>query len=198
MANDTPSRKRKREPLKPVKPGTRRAKATETHSGGHPGFVPTAAEREFVRVMSGLKMTSQEICRVLGVGRGDPTNNKTGKPIAKTTLWRHFRNELVSGHSLLRAEIAGRWRAALNNGERWAIEAGLRNKFGWDPGRYGGLIGPPDDGDVQPTIAVEFVVPGYGASGREEERPGLPSPQRALPAPMFKDVDGTWKPMPDE
>jgi hypothetical protein len=69
--------------------------------------------------MAGLKMTSQENCRVLDAGRGDPTNNETGKPIARSTLWRYFRNELISDHSLLRAEIAGRWRAALNNGERW-------------------------------------------------------------------------------
>ena len=102
-------------------------------------------------------MTSQENCRVLDAGRGDPTNNETGKPIARSTLWRYFRNELISDHSLLRAEIAGRWRAALKNG--WAVEAGLRNKCGWDPGRYGGLIGSPDDGDINPTVQIEFVMP---------------------------------------
>ena len=127
-------------------------------------------------------MTSQEICRVLDVGRGDPTNNETGKPIARSTLWRYFRNELISDHSLLRAEIVGRWRAALKNG--WAVEAGLRNKCGWDPGRYGGLIGSPDDGGINPTVQIEFVMPsGNRLPELEYDRPIDPT-QKRLPPPL--------------
>ena len=191
------SRGRKR---RPVKPGTRPAKATSKHSGGRPGFVPSNSEKEFVKTMCGMRMSVLEICKVIGFGRRDPTNNKSGKPISKKCLYKYFRDELAGGRALLRAEIAGRFRAALANGERWAIEAGLRSQFGWDPNRYGGLIGgPPDDGDnIMPAVAVTFVVPGFGESERKEERHGLPGPQRALPAaeqPMFKDAAGVWRPL---
>ena len=194
---EQPERRSRGRKRAPVKPGTRPARATATHRGGKPGFVPTATEREFVRVMSGLRMTTQEICRVIGFGRGEQTNNKSrgGKPIARSTLWRYFRNELDSGHSLLRAEIAGRWRAALANGERWAVEAGLRNKFGWDPGRYGGLIEPPDAGDVLPLTQVEFVVPGKVPEAPEWQPPEGP---RLLPAPreMRQNPFGIWEEAP--
>ena len=175
------SRGRKRAP---VKPGTRPAKATNKHSGGRPGFVPSNSEREFVKTMCGMRMSVAEIAKVIGFGRRDPTNNKSGRPISKKCLYKHFRDELAGGRSLLRAEIAGRFRAALADGQRWAIEAGLRSQFGWDPNRFGGLIGPPDDGEaVQPTIAVEFVIPGYGSSKIEPEPAPVPG-QRLLPAPV--------------
>jgi hypothetical protein len=171
------SRGRKRAP---VKPGTRPAKATNSHSGGRPGFVASNSEREFVKTMCGMRMSAAEICKVLGAGRRDPTNNKSGRPISKKCLYKHFRDELAGGRSLLRAEIAGRFRAALADGQRWAIEAGLRSQFGWDPNRFGGLIGPPDDGEaVQPLVQVEFVVP---SGRREEERRPDPN-QRLLPPP---------------
>lgn len=183
------SRGRKRAP---VKPGTRPAKATNKHSGGRPGFVPSNSEREFVKTMCGMRMSVAEIAKVIGFGRRDPTNNKSGRPISKKCLYKHFRDELAGGRSLLRAEIAGRFRAALADGQRWAIEAGLRSQFGWDPNRFGGLIGPPDDGEaVQPTIAVEFVIPGFGSSQHkrlsgpeiEHDRPIDPTQKRLPPPP---------------
>jgi hypothetical protein len=41
--------------------------------------------------MAGTRMSADEICKVIGDGRGN------GKPIAKTTLYRHFSNEMKNG-----------------------------------------------------------------------------------------------------
>ena len=130
--------------------------------------------------------------KLLVLGGAILQTTKVGRPISKKCLYKHFRDELAGGRSLLRAEIAGRFRAALADGQRWAIEAGLRSQFGWDPNRFGGLIGPPDDGEaVQPTIAVEFVIPGFGSSQHkrlsgpeiEHDRPIDPTRKRLPPPP---------------
>jgi hypothetical protein len=71
--------------------------------------VPTDSERGFVQAMAGARMSADEICVVIGSGRG------AGKPIAKTTLFRHFRNEMRNGQSMLKALVMGRYRAALAN-----------------------------------------------------------------------------------
>lgn len=64
------------------------------------------------------------------------------------------------------------------------MEAGLRNKFGWDPGRYGGLIGSPDDGDINPTVQIEFVMPsGNRLPELEYDRPIDPTQKRLPPPP---------------
>jgi hypothetical protein len=69
-----------------LQPGTRPARNTDGHSGGHPGFVPTEAEKAFVAAMAGVRMTWDEICRVLGSARNGPDRGKrAGAPIAKTT-----------------------------------------------------------------------------------------------------------------
>jgi hypothetical protein len=148
------SRRRKRAP---VKPGWRAAKETSTHRGGHPGFVPTHTERRFVQAMAGLRMSADEICAVIGSGRN---GEDTGKPISKATLYRHFRNELANGRAMLKARVAGKFYAALDNDAPWAIQMAMRNQFGWDNGRSGFQIAL--DGDSHGTVApvtLEFVLP---------------------------------------
>jgi hypothetical protein len=197
-------RARKRPPHAPVKPGWRRAKATSMHSGGHPAFVPTPSERRFVQAMAGLRMSADEICKVIGSGRNSAQGAENGRPIAKSTLFRHFKNELANARSMLKARVAGKFYAALDNNEPWAIQMAMRNQFNWDAGR-GGFDGVPpqleDAGGGALPVQVTFVVP----SRREPpaDAPDAPAHgpfpwQRQLPAPepmLQKDAFGVWRPM---
>ena len=90
---------------------------TNGHSGGHPAFVPTPSERRFVQAMAGLRMSTDEICKVIGSGRNCSPGSENGRPIAKTTLYRHFKNELASGRAMLKARVAGKFYNALDNDE---------------------------------------------------------------------------------
>jgi hypothetical protein len=166
---------------------------------GRPKFVPTSSERRFVQAMAGLRMSADEICKVVGGGRARDTDS--GKPISKTTLFRHFKTELASGRALLKARVAGKFYNALDEDQPWAIQMAMRNQFGWDAGRggfhldTGALI---EAGDVQPLTQIEFVVPGKPP----EEGPPAPAQgpypwQKALPAPepMVRDAFGVWRPL---
>jgi hypothetical protein len=178
-----------------VKPGNKRTR----RGRGRPKFVPTPAERRFVQAMSGLRMSADEICKVVGGGRARDTDS--GRPISKTTLFRHFKTELASGRAMLKARVAGKFYNALDEDQPWAIQMAMRNQFGWDAGRggfhldTGALI---EAGDVQPLTQIEFVVPGKPP----EEGPPAPAPgpypwQKALPAPepMVRDAFGVWRPL---
>ena len=71
------SRGRKRAP---VKPGTRPAKATNKHSGGRPGLLYSVKFRAGIcenNVRNAHECVA-EIAKVIGFGRRDPTNNKSG------------------------------------------------------------------------------------------------------------------------
>jgi hypothetical protein len=146
----------------PVKPGWRAAKETSTHRGGHPAFVPTHTERRFVQAMAGLRMSADEICAVIGSGRN---GEDTGKPISKATLYRHFRNELANGRAMLKARVAGKFYAVLDDDAPWAIQFGMRNLFGWDAGRNGFHAMLDDSaaalpGGTEPLhLDVHFVMP---------------------------------------
>jgi hypothetical protein len=59
-----------------------------------------------------------EICKVIGSGRNSAPGSENGKPIAKSTLFRHFKNELANGRSMLKARVAGKFYNALDNNER--------------------------------------------------------------------------------
>jgi hypothetical protein len=77
----------------------RYAKAIKTRPArptGHPPFVPTPSERSFVQTMAGARMSADEICKVIGSARGD------GRPIAKTTLYRRFGNEMKTSRQCSR------------------------------------------------------------------------------------------------
>jgi hypothetical protein len=110
-----PRRNRKPDPLKPVKPGWRRAKATKTRNGkahsGHPAFVPTASERRFVQAMAGLRISADEICKVIGAGRnaegGIDEEDGGRRAIGKATLFKHFKPELANGRAMLKSAGCG-------------------------------------------------------------------------------------------
>jgi hypothetical protein len=116
-------------------------------------------------------MSYDEICKVIGAGRNDD-----GKPIAKTTLIRNFKNELANGRAMLKARVMGKFYQALDNGEPWAVQIGLRNQFGWDNGRNGlSVTIPAEDSEGTRNITIEFVLPG----AKSVDLDSLPSPQRA-------------------
>jgi hypothetical protein len=126
---------------------------------GHPPFTPTAMERHFVLACAGARMSYDEICKVIGAGR-----NEDGKPIAKTTLMRNFKNELANGRAMSRSRVIGKFYQALDNNEPWAIQMGMRNQFGWDNGRGGFQVSLIDEsgdvggGDV-PKLNIKFILP---------------------------------------
>jgi hypothetical protein len=148
--------------------------------------------------MAGMKMTTAEICKVIGGGRG--ANGEVGKPLSPKTLYRYFKKELEAGPSLLRAKITGNFYRALEEGAPWATQFGLRNRFGWHTGTG---IAPPltalGDDEREPIMAqVTFVVPGFSGSKREVEVEPRPiEGQKLLPAPepMFRDAVGVWRPL---
>lgn len=174
--------KRKRSYPKNRKPGC----------GAKP-FVPTPAERAFVHAMSGLKMTHQEIAAVIGAGRG--ADGMTGKPISPNTLAKHFKRELEAGPSLLRAKVTGNYYRALEQGEAWATQAGLRNRFNWDAGR-GGFDGTPTpEGQPELDVHVEFVVPGHKPQALPVPQwDPAPEGQKLLPPPPRRRLNelGVW------
>jgi hypothetical protein len=93
-------------------------------------------------------MSADEICKVVGGGRAWDTDS--GKPISKTTLFRHFKRELASGRALLKARVAGKFYNALDEDRPSAIQMAMRNQFGWDAGRGGFHLdaGALTDGDA--------------------------------------------------
>ena len=178
----TRSRGRKRAP---VRPGTRPAKATKTHSGGHPAFVPTRTERVFVQAMAGLRMSADEICKVIGDGR-----NGNGAPIAKSTLFRHFKNELANGRAMLKARVAGKFYAALDDDQPWAIQMAMRNQFNWDAGRNGFVVAnvaDDDDGNIDRTMKIVFVRADPVADDADDQQRSrlLPAPPLPSQAPVL-------------
>jgi hypothetical protein len=141
--------------------------------------------------MAGIKMTLDEI-RLLII------NPQTNEPIAKTVLVKAFKRELTDGKARLKSIIARRFYEALERGDSWAIQLGLRTQFGWRPD----ALMPPDPGDgPRSSIRVEFVAPDPKSKMFEDDEPArqiehtprydpAPPRQKLLPAP-------TERPMPN-
>jgi hypothetical protein len=116
-----------------------------------PPAVCPDTERAQLRSDDGWRANvADEICKVIGSARGD------GRPIAKTTLYRHFGNEMKNGQAMLKALIMGRYRAALDEGAAWATQMGMRTLFRWD---INSALLPPDPAGTTSSIRVEFVKP---------------------------------------
>ena len=114
-----------------------------------------------MQAMAGLRMSADEICKVIGSARNGVDGGSDCKPISKSTLFKHFRKELASGRSMLKAKVAGRFYTALDNNEAWAISMGMRSQFNWDAGRGGfdGMLQLEDTGGRPLPVQIEFVVP---------------------------------------
>jgi hypothetical protein len=68
-----------------------------TNTGGRPAFEPTAEQRQNVEIAVGLGIPQTDICLMV---RGPK-----GKPINKRTLEKHFRHEIDTGATNLRAQV---------------------------------------------------------------------------------------------
>jgi hypothetical protein len=159
-------------------------------------------------------MSAEEICKVIGSGRKSAPGAENGRPIAKTTLFRHFKDELANGRSMLKAGVAGRFYNALDNNEPSAIQMAMRNQFGWDNGRAGFHIDPAAllEDKRESSVHVHFVLPSRNGAGRALSQEALeaelppprydPAPpgQKLLPPPrpMFKNAFGMWEELPDK
>jgi len=64
---------------------------------GRPRFEPTEEQRRNVEIMTGLGIPQTDICRMV---RGPK-----GKPVSLTTLEKHFRKEIDTGATNLRAKV---------------------------------------------------------------------------------------------
>jgi hypothetical protein len=139
---------------------------------------------------------SLQVCAVVGSGR------EGGRPISKSTLFKHFRNEMKNGQSMLRALVMGRYRDALHDGAPWAVQMGMRSLFRWDiaSAPLPHLEVPGEKG--RPSIQVSFLRPDPRmiAAADEEDVVVEPKPvynpappgTKLLPAP-----DPNQRPMPD-
>jgi hypothetical protein len=148
---------------------------------GQPPFVPTAAERVFVSTMAGVKMSAEEICKVIGASRG--VDAVSGKAISRATLYRHFKSEMSSGRALLKTKIVAGWHRAIDEGQNWAIQFGLRTVLGLRDGAGVPAL-PHEVGDEQrPSIQVTFVRPDPNDPRFRDDPPQLERPVRYDPAP---------------
>jgi hypothetical protein len=82
--------------------------------------VPTEAQRALVAKLIAMRMQWEEI-RLLII------NPRTGEPITKTTLARHFKRELAVGGAALKELVVNKYFEALRAGESWAIRLGIRH-----------------------------------------------------------------------
>jgi len=94
-------------------------------SGGRAPFFATPEMRAAVKVYAGMRMTLEQI-------RLNIINTVTDKPISTHTLQKYFPAELEQGYASIKGLISRRYLERLNAGERWAIQAGLQQFFGWD------------------------------------------------------------------
>jgi hypothetical protein len=90
---------------------------------------------------------------------------------------------------LLKARVAGRFYAALDEDAPWAVMMGMRNLFGWDNGRSGFQVSLTDessnagDGSV-PRVEVEFIFPSTPPP-QLEHRPPKDITPRIVPQPRL-------------
>lgn len=74
-------------------------KKPEANKGGRPSFEPTKQQKSMVKTMCGFGIPVEDICKVI-------ENPQTGKPINKTTAYKHFKDEIESGHVLANFKVA--------------------------------------------------------------------------------------------
>jgi hypothetical protein len=63
---------------------------------------------------------------------------------------------------MLKARVAGKFYAALDDDAPWAIQMAMRNQFNWNAGRGGFHVDAAAliDGQPETKVHVEFIVPG--------------------------------------
>jgi hypothetical protein len=123
--------------------------------GGMPAFVPTDNQRRFVAAMAGIRMKWDEIQLLI-------VNERTKRPIGRATLAKAFKHELAAGAAKLDSVITTRFYDALARGEPWAVQMGLRNRFGWDGAKHANVGVAINTGGTEQGadgMLVRFVLP---------------------------------------
>ena len=85
------------------------------------------------------------------------SDNSDGPPISRDTLYKYFKVEMANGRAMLKTKLVSGWHEAIDNGQAWAIQFGLRTVLGmWDYASVT-LPQPEADGVGGRTISVTFV-----------------------------------------
>lgn len=91
---------------------------------GRPTFEPTAADRKYVKELSGFGVPEDDIARVI-------VNLQMGKPITAKTLRKHFRDELDTGLVKANAEIARALYRKAKQGDNTCMIFWLKTRAHW-------------------------------------------------------------------
>jgi hypothetical protein len=80
------------------------------HKGGMPPFVPTEVDRAIVQLLVSMGMAQHRVClRIRG---------RDGKPIAETTLKKHFAHELMVGKVEVVTKVLTKFMQAIEEDKR--------------------------------------------------------------------------------
>jgi hypothetical protein len=144
------------------------------HGGGYPPFKPTAAERKMVAQLAGLRVSWDEMRKLI-------INKKTGQPIAKTSFARIFAQELEQARAKLKALISSGFHDALQAREPWALRLAMKNVYHWSLENNTTL--PLLDGEErQRTLKIVFCSPEPSAKPPPIDVSPQPQPDYSKPA----------------
>ncbi len=133
------------------------------HKGGMPPFVPTDEDRALVQLLVSMGVPQHRVCLYV---RG-----RNGKPIAETTLKKHFAHELRVGKAEVVLKVLAKFMQAIEEGKQWAIERYMDQRMwreewgGWRARPYevaGGGAPSAASGSSDPPplqLIVQFVKP---------------------------------------
>jgi hypothetical protein len=126
---------------------------------GRPAFQASQEQKNMVKAMVGFGIPVEDICKVI-------ENPATGKPIDKKTAYRHFREEIESGHVLATFKVAKNLFNIATGSTPQAITAAifyLKCQGGWsEKGKAEG-----DAGIVEPPTEIR-IIGGPGRGTKEE------------------------------
>ena len=158
---------KKRKPSKPLQ--TPAAKPKPHRATGKPrgrpegtGFHPTDEQRAMVKAAAGYRIAEDEICKVV-------INPKTKRPISRTTLQQHFRDEIDQGYATLHIRI---------------MAATVRNALGDIRQGPDGRTEVVREGNVTAQIWLQKTL--YGA----RELVDLPAPPITAEADEMSEIEG--------
>jgi hypothetical protein len=120
--------------------------------GHHPPFVATSEQRQMVAQLAGLKVSWEELRKLI-------VNPRTNRPIAKSSFSRIFAQELEQARGKLKELVASGFYRALANGEAWALRLALKNVFHWSLENNTAMPAMDVEDQQQKKIEVVFCTP---------------------------------------
>jgi hypothetical protein len=111
-------------------------------------------------------------------------NPRTGAPIGKKALSKHFKRELAVGGDALKELVINKYFEVLQAGESWAIRLGMRNRFGriieGSAPPAPEVLGVPVE---EPAMQISFVLP-----DKKPESPPVVAARLHTPTPPANPV----------